>query len=201
MNRNTLFTGMMILVALFGLAFTNPGDSAPANVSTTESYIVWKGYKVTGSHHGKVMIKNGELNINEAGVLTSGSFEIDMNTITCEDLQGEWAGKLVGHLKSDDFFGVEKYPTAKFVITNAISRGKPGEYKIVGNLTIKETTKEIKFNAVVNEVDGKNVATADITVDRSEYNIRYGSGSFFDNLGDKTIYDEFELSINLVAAK
>ena len=124
-----------------------------------------------------------------------------MTTINCEDLQGEWADKLVSHLKSDDFFGVATYPTAKFVITSVVSRGKPGEYKIVGDLTIKETTKEIKFNALLNEVDGKNVATADITIDRSEFDVRYGSGSFFDNLGDKTIYDEFELSINLVAAE
>ena len=82
-----------------------------------------------------------------------------------------------------------------------LSRGKPGEYKIIGNLTIKETTKEIKFNTLITEVDGKNVATADITIDRSDFDVRYGSGSFFDNLGDKTIYDEFDLSVNLVAAK
>lgn len=198
MKRNTLFMVMMALVATIGLAFTTV-ESTSVNVNTEESYIVWKGYKVTGSHHGKVMIKNGELSLDDAGMLTGGGFEIDMATITCEDLEGEWSQKLVGHLKSDDFFGVEKYPTAKFVITEVVSRGKPGEYKIVGDLTIKETTKEIKFNTVVTEEAGKRVATADITIDRSEYNVRYGSGSFFDNLGDKTIYDEFELSVNLVA--
>lgn len=200
MKRNTLFMVMMAIVATIGLAFTTV-VSTSVNVNTAESYIVWKGYKVTGSHHGKVMIKNGELNFDDAGMLTGGGFEIDMTTITCEDLEGEWNQKLVGHLKSDDFFGVEKFPTAKFVITEVVSRGKPGEYKIVGDLTIKETTKEIKFNTVINEEAGKRVATADITIDRSEYNVRYGSGSFFDNLGDKTIYDEFELSVNLVAAK
>lgn len=200
MKRNTLFMVMMAIVATIGLAFTTV-VSTSVNVNTAESYIVWKGYKVTGSHYGKVMIKNGELNFDDAGMLTGGGFEIDMTTITCEDLEGEWNQKLVGHLKSDDFFGVEKFPTAKFVITEVVSRGKPGEYKIVGDLTIKETTKEIKFNTVINEEAGKRVATADITIDRSEYNVRYGSGSFFDNLGDKTIYDEFELSVNLVAAK
>lgn len=198
MKRNTLFMGMMALIATIGLAFTTV-ESTSVNVNTEESYIVWKGYKVTGSHHGKVLIKNGELSLDDAGMLTGGGFEIDMATITCDDLEGEWSQKLVGHLKSDDFFGVEKYPTAKFVITEVVSRGKPGEYKIVGDLTIKETTKEIKFNTVVTEEAGKRVATADITIDRSEYNVRYGSGSFFDNLGDKTIYDEFELSVNLVA--
>ncbi|MEZ4995824.1 MAG: YceI family protein [Saprospiraceae bacterium] len=200
MNRNLLFTGLMTFIVLIGMAFSNP-QPASVRVDTSASYIVWKGYKVTGSHTGKVMIKNGDLQFDEAGALAGGGFEIDMTTINCEDLQGEWADKLVGHLKSDDFFGVATYPTAKFVITSVVSRGKPGEYKIVGDLTIKETTKEIKFNALLNEVDGKNVATADITIDRSEFDVRYGSGSFFDNLGDKTIYDEFELSINLVAAK
>lgn len=200
MNNNRLFTGMLAFLALIGLAFTTV-DKTTVNVDTASSYIVWKGYKVTGSHNGKVMIQNGELIYDDAGMLTGGGFEIDMTSITCEDLEGEWNDKLVGHLKSDDFFGVEKYPTAKFVITDVVSRGKPGEYKIVGELTIKETTKEIKFNTVIQEEEGKNVATADVTIDRSEYNVRYGSGSFFDNLGDKTIYDEFELSINLVTAK
>lgn len=199
MNRNAVFSGLMAMLALIGLAFTTANISV--NVDTAESYIVWKGYKVTGSHYGKVMIKNGELTFDEAGALTGGGFDIDMTTITCEDLEGEWNQKLVGHLKSDDFFGVEKFPTAKFIITEVVSRGKPGEYKIVGNLTIKETTKPIKFNTVITEEGGKRVATADITIDRSEYNVRYGSGSFFDNLGDKTIYDEFELSVNLVAGK
>lgn len=200
MNRNVLLTGLMAFIVLIGMAFTNP-QPASVSVDTSASYIVWKGYKVTGSHHGKVMIKNGELQFDEAGLLIGGGFEIDMASISCEDLQGEWADKLIGHLKSDDFFGVSKYPTAKFVITSVVSRGKPGEYKVTGDLTIKETTKEIKFNTVLNEVDGKNVATADITIDRSEFDVRYGSGSFFDNLGDKTIYDEFELSVNLVAGK
>ena len=200
MKRNTLFMGMMAFLTLIGLAFTT-ADSTSVMVDTTESYIVWKGYKVTGSHHGKVMIKNGALTFDEAGMLSGGGFEIDMASITCDDLEGEWSQKLVGHLKSDDFFGVEKYPTAKFVIKEVVSRGKAGEYKIIGDLTIKETTKEIKFNTVITEKDGKNIANADITIDRSEYNVRYGSGSFFDNLGDKTIYDEFELSVNLVAGK
>jgi polyisoprenoid-binding protein YceI len=200
MYRNTLFLGMTAFLALIGLAFTTVENSS-VNVDTSESYIVWKGYKVTGSHHGKVMIKNGELTFDDAGMLTGGGFEIDMNTISCEDLEGEWSQKLVGHLKSDDFFGVEQYPTAKFVITEVVSRGKPGEYKIIGDLTIKETTKEIKFNTVITEEAARRVATADITIDRSEYDVRYGSGSFFDNLGDKTIYDEFELSVNLVAGK
>lgn len=170
------------------------------NVDITSSNIVWKGYKVTGEHTGTVKLKNGNLQFAD-NQLTGGSFEVDMNTINCTDLEGEYAGKLVGHLKSDDFFGVSKYPTAKFVITRVIAQDTKGNYKVIGNLTIKETTKEIKFFVNLVEKDGKVTASGKLTIDRSEFNVRYGSGSFFDNLGDKTIYDEFDLAISLVAKK
>lgn len=170
------------------------------NVDLTSSNIVWKGYKVTGEHTGTVKLKSGNLQYAD-GKLIGGSFDIDMNTITCTDLEGEWAGKLVGHLKSDDFFGVSKYPTAKFVVSRAIPQDTKGNYKVIGNLTIKETTKEIKFPVSVTESNGTTTAVAKVTIDRSEYNVRYGSGSFFDGLGDKTIYDEFDLNITLVAKK
>lgn len=175
---------------------------APAtyNVDTNASVIVWTGYKVTGKHTGTVKIKNGNLTLDN-GVLTGGSFDIDMTSIKDTDLEGEWAEKLVGHLKSDDFFGVAGHPTSKFVITRVIPQDSKGNYKIIGNLTIKETTKEVKFFANVAEAAGTVTASGKITVDRSEYNVRYGSGSFFDGLGDKTIYDEFDLQVNLVAKK
>lgn len=169
-------------------------------VDAAASVVSWKGYKVTGSHYGKIAVKQGKLDFKD-GNLVGGSFEIDMNSITCEDLSGGGADKLVGHLKSDDFFGSAKYPTAKFVITQVVSRGTPGAYKITGDLTIKTSTKPIRFNADVKEEGGKYVATAKITVDRSDYDVRFGSGSFFDSLGDKTIYDDFDLDIKLVAGK
>lgn len=170
------------------------------NVDVNSSTIVWTGYKVTGKHTGTVKVKNGNLTW-DAGKLTGGSFEIDMNSMNCTDLEGEYAGKLIGHLKSDDFFGTAKYPTAKFVITKAIPQDTKGNYKIVGNLTIKEKTNEVKFNASANEASGTINASGKITVDRSEYDVKYGSGSFFDGLGDKTIYDEFDLQVSLVAKK
>lgn len=195
MKSQNIFTAVLAAVVFVGLAFTN---IAEVSVDTSESYVTWKGYKVTGSHYGKVKLKEGNL-AYENGQLVGGGFTIDMSTIGVEDLEGNYAQKLEGHLKSPDFFGVEKYPTVDFVITKVISRGTPGSYKVIGDLTIKETTKEIKFNAQIDEKEGKKVATADITVDRSEFDVRYGSGSFFDNLGDKTIYDEFELTVNLVS--
>ncbi len=169
-------------------------------VDTSASNIAWTGYKVTGSHTGNVKVKSGKLTY-DGGKLTGGSFEIDMNSMSCTDLTGEGAGKLVGHLKSDDFFGTATYPTAKFVITRAIATDSKGNYKIVGNLTIKNTTKEVKFNANATETSGELKASGKLTVDRSDYDVRYGSGSFFDNLGDKTIYDEFELNFAIVAKK
>ncbi|MCU0345387.1 MAG: YceI family protein [Saprospiraceae bacterium] len=182
------------ILALVAFAFTTIADHT---VDTAASNIVWKGYKVTGSHTGNVKIKNGSLQVQD-GVLKGGSFDIDMTSITCTDLEGDMAGKLVGHLKSDDFFGAANHPTAKFVITRALPQDSKGNYKIIGNLTIKETTKEIKFFANVTTT-GKPTATGKITIDRSEFNVKYGSGSFFDGLGDKTIYDEFELDVKLVS--
>jgi polyisoprenoid-binding protein YceI len=191
---------LLSLLPLFAILAMAAKVADTYNVDTASSTVVWKGYKVTGSHTGTVKIKNGSLTW-DAGKLTGGSFEIDMNSITDTDLDGEYAAKLVGHLKSDDFFGVTKYPTAKLVITKAIPQDTKGNYKLVGNLTIKETTKEIKFMAAVTETSGTITASGKITIDRSEYNVKYGSGSFFDGLGDKTIYDEFDLQVSLVAKK
>lgn len=190
MSKNLFFAVLLLTAGLASLAFNNPVETIKVNAE--KSVVTWKGYKVTGEHAGTIAIKNGELSFDN-GKLTGGSFDIDMNTIKCTDLQGEWGGKLEGHLKSPDFFGVETYPTTSFVITKVGSRGKENEYKITGNLTIKDVTKEVRFNATVS----KTAATADIQIDRTDFNVQYGSGSFFDNLGDKTIYDEFDLTVNL----
>jgi len=197
MKKTSLVFGLLAL--LVSLAAFTLNTKAVLNVDKKASKITWKGEKVTGFHAGEISVSNGSLTI-ENGKLTGGSFEIDMNSITCTDLQGEGAGKLVGHLKADDFFGVAKFPIAKFVVTKASWQGG-NNYKVVGNLTIKETTKEIKFNAVVKGDDTKATADATLIIDRTDYNVKYGSGSFFDGLGDRTIYDNFELKISLVAAK
>ena len=186
------------LLAVLAMAFTSVNTKY--NVSTAGSNITWTGYKVTGQHTGDIKLKSGSLDMKD-GVLAGGSFEVDMNSMTCTDLQGEYAGKLIGHLKAEDFFFTEKYPTAKFVITKAIPTDSKGNYKIVGNMTIKWTTKEVKFNAFVSEKDGKVNASGKITIDRSDFEVKYGSGSFFDGLGDKTIYDDFDLQLSISAAK
>ncbi len=192
--KKLFFLPILAIVAMSAFTPTN------YKVDTGASAIVWKGYKVTGEHTGTVKVQSGNLTFDN-GVLTGGTFDIDMKSIKCTDLEGEWADKLIGHLKSEDFFGVEKYPTAKFVITRAIPQDTKGNYKFIGNLTIKETTKEVKFLGSAIESAGTVTAAGKITIDRSEYNVKYGSGSFFDGLGDKTIYDNFDLQVSLVAKK
>jgi len=173
----------------------NNGEPSTKNVDLTASKIVWKGYKVTGSHEGTIALKSGTLEM-DGDVLTGGTFVIDMTSLAVTDLSGDMAGKLRGHLASADFFGVDNHPTATIELKNVVSRGTPGSYKVTAHLTIKEITKPIKFNVTTEN----GAMKADIKVDRSEYDVRYGSGSFFDNLGDKTIYDEFDIQVTLVPA-
>ncbi|MAT54840.1 MAG: lipid-binding protein [Saprospirales bacterium] len=199
MKVSTIFQALMLTVAFVGMSFT-VANVETYRVDTAQSQLTWKAYKVTGEHEGTINLKSGNLQFQD-GKLTGGSFIIDMTSINNTDMEGKMKAKLEGHLKSADFFDVENHPTASFVITKAISRGTPGDYKIVGNLTIKNHTKEIKFLAKVNEEGGKLVAEADITVDRADFDVRYGSGSFFDDLGDRTIYDEFDVHVKLVATK
>ena len=163
----------------------------------TNSSIVWKAYKVTGSHTGTIVLKDGELQFKK-GVLQSGKFEIDMTSINVTDLQGEYKGKLEGHLKSPDFFNVAENPTASFTTTSVKAGEGANSYNVVGNLTIKGITNEISFVANVDNSQTPIVSTASIKVDRSKFDVRYGSNSFFDNLGDKAIYDEFDLEVKLI---
>ncbi len=180
-----------ICMSVAGL-FAGNGSPAPKSIDLANSKIVWKGYKVTGSHEGTLSFKSGSLDFT-GDKLTGGELVVNMGSLNCTDLKEGMKGKLEGHLKSADFFGVEKFPEASIKFTKVIPRGIPGEYKVTANLTIKGITKEIKFNASAKD----GMGSASIKVDRSEFDIRYGSGSFFDNLGDKTIYDEFDLDINI----
>lgn len=181
----------LVMTAVFGLALANPVDGEKKEVKTDASKVTWKGYKVTGSHMGTIDLQSGAL-MFEDGKLTGGEFTVDMSTLISTDLQGGMKEKLEGHLKSDDFFGVESNPTSKLVFTNVEASGK-NRYKVTGDLTIKGTTKAVTFDV---SVYGSK-ATATLTIDRSEFDVRYGSGSFFDNLGDKTIYDDFEIVADL----
>ena len=196
MRKINLLFAMLAVAVTF--SFTIAKITATFTVNADESELKWVGRKVTGEHFGTIKLKSGSLDVQD-GVLKGGNFVIDMTTLVSDDLQGEYKGKLEGHLKSDDFFGVAKYPEAKFVITKATKKNA-NQYEITGNLTIKESTNAVTFPAEVVVTGEKVYATANITVDRSKYDVRYGSGSFFDDLGDKTIYDNFDLQVKLVAA-
>jgi len=202
MKKGSIFTLALATVAMIAMSFSLPnnGENGKVEAEVSKSNIVWKGYKVTGSHTGNISLKSGELDF-EDGKLVGGSFVVDMTSIEVTDLSGEYKQKLEGHLKSDDFFGVKSNPSAKFVITKVAPQGTPGDYKVTGDLTIKGITKPIKFFTNVKEEGDNMVAVAEVKVDRSDYNVRYGSGSFFDNLGDKTIYDEFDLEVTIVSSK
>lgn len=161
-------------------------------VDTKKSTLKWHGEKVTGEHFGMIDLKDGML-VWKNNKITGGEMIIDMTSITNTDIEdAEYNAKLVGHLKSDDFFGVEKYPTAKLDIKSS-SAFKDNKATVKGELTIKETTLPIEFTA---QKEG-NWFMAELVIDRSKYDVRYGSGSFFDNLGDKTIYDDFTLTVKI----
>ena len=188
----------LLLLAFVGTLFAFKAAST-YKVDVNKSKISWVGKKVTGQHTGEIALSSGALNVDGAKI-TGGNFVINMNSITATDVQGEMAAKLVGHLKAEDFFGTEKYPTAKFVITKTapIVNGKA---TISGNLTIKGITQSISFPATVSQKGNNLVAVAKVMVDRTKYGLKYGSKSFFDSLGDKAIDDEFEINISLVASK
>jgi polyisoprenoid-binding protein YceI len=172
---------------------------APATVSKTESQVRWEASKVTGTHWGYVPLKNATLDYS-GGKIKGGSFDKDMVNLTVEDLtDAKSKGNLTGHLKSDDFFSVEKFNTSSFKITEAKSSNGT-DYTITGNLTIKGITQKISFPAKVSVAGKKVTATGQIKFDRTKFEIKYRSGSYFEDLADKMIYDEVKLDVKLVAA-
>lgn len=195
MKKIALIFGF-VAPTLFGF---KPEKTITYTVDANKSTVSWVGRKVTGEHAGGIKIAKGKL-ITEGKMLKTGNFDMDMTSITCTDLTGEYADKLVGHLKADDFFGVEKYPTSKFEITSVKAITKTTA-NITGNLTIKGITNSISFPASVVIKGNTLLAEAKkVMIDRTKFDIRYGSKSFF-NLGDKAIDNDFELNIKLIANK
>ncbi|GMN11944.1 YceI family protein [Croceitalea sp. MTPC9] len=189
MKKNILSLALAIVIGTTVSA--NPIDGEKKEVKTDASTVTWKAYKVTGSHTGTIALKSGSLEF-DGDKLIGGEFVVDMTTINTTDLEGDYKGKLDGHLNSDDFFATASNPTSTLVFTEVEASGK-NSYQVTGDLTIKGITKPVTFDV---SVYGSK-ATATLKVDRAKYNVKYGSGSFFDNLGDKTIYDEFDLVVDL----
>ncbi|MBN2487096.1 MAG: YceI family protein [Bacteroidales bacterium] len=185
-------TKLAFAVALFTVASFSFAQEYQAN--TAKSSLKWTGKKITGSHWGYINLKEGSFTV-KSNKIVNGTFTIDMNSMSNVDIDNpDMREKLIGHLKSDDFFGVDKFPVATLVITES-SPFNSNVSKVKGKLTIKGITHPVSFDVTKN---GNNY-TSTITVDRSLYDVRYGSGKFFDNLGDNTIYDEFTLEVNIAA--
>jgi len=180
---------LAVIIALSGnILFAQKLD-----VNAEKSSIKWLGKKLTYSHDGNVMLKNGFLELKDDQIV-AGEFVVDMTSITNTDIEDESRNqRLVGHLKSDDFFGVEKYPTATFVVGQS-SKFIDGKANLTGDITIKDNTESINFEVLRS---GKEY-TARVDIDRSKFDVRFGSDSFFDNLGDNAIADIFTLDIKLV---
>lgn len=193
LNMKTLKT---LAIFILAISLSSAVYAGSEKVDASKSTVKWLGKKVTGEHFGAISVKEGSLEVT-SGKITSGKVVIDMNSLTVEDIKdANMNGKLVGHLKSDDFFGVASFPTSELVVTKVESNGN--NHTFTGSLTIKGTTQPTSFTAVSSKVGKTTTYKGTITIDRSKYNVRYGSNSFFENLGDKAIYDEFTLDFNLV---
>jgi len=167
-------------------------------IDKNESHVKWTGKKVAGQHYGTIDLKNGKLTLQD-GIIKSGIVEMDMNSIVNEDLTNAAINKkLVDHLRSDDFFSVDKYPVSTLIVKEVKAFNKD-EYIFLGDLTIKGITKPVTFKSTVRNQNGKITATGSMEVDRTLYNIKYGSGKFFASLGDNMIYDTFTLDFFVVA--
>ncbi|SKC89169.1 YceI family protein [Ohtaekwangia koreensis] len=197
-NAQILRTALVALAVVTLLSFTTPAP-VKFKVDPKASTLVWIGKKVTGQHTGNVTITSGEIT-TEGKLVKQGTFEIDLTSLTVTDVKDEGSNaKLVGHLKNEDFFNVAKFPKSTFEVTSVTPKAGD-EYLVKGKLTIKGITNDVEFPATIKNDGKKLTATAKIIVDRTKYDIRYGSSSFFDNLGNKAISNEFELDLNLVAS-
>lgn len=162
------------------------------NIDVNSSTIKWTGKEITTkTHYGLLKFKNGSLNVKD-GVINGGSFVVDMASLENQDLSGGSKDYLEKHLRSEDFFGVEQHPTASLTI-NSAKKAKEGHQKVDGTLTIKGITHPIRFVMIMTD-EG---ATANLVFDRSKYQVKFRSSTFFDDLGDKLIYDDIELKVNL----
>jgi len=167
-------------------------------IASAKSNIDWIGRKVTGTHNGTISVKEGSLTFNN-GSLTGGQFIIDTTSIKILDITDPATNdQFAGHLASEDFFNSKQYPEALFVITTSVAKGN-GSYHINGDLTIKDLTHPVAFDAQIESADDVITASGKIVIDRTKYGMKFRSGNFFKDLGDTLIYNEFELQVTITA--
>ena len=190
------FLGLVVL--LLGISVTMNATEYVVDKATSK--VKWEAKKVTGQHNGSISFASGSI-VGTGNKISGGTFVIDMKTLANEDITDEgMKAKLMGHLASDDFFSIEKFPESKMEIKK-VTLVSDSEYHFLADLTIKGITSPVEFNAKVTESGDKLNADGVITVNRTLYGIKYGSGSFFQGLGDKMIYDDFTLAFSVVAQK
>lgn len=167
------------------------------NADVAQSKVEWTGKKLTGEHYGEIKISTGRLTMSN-NKLTGGNFEMDMSSIICTDITDAKSNKrLVDHLKSEDFFSVNRFPKAQFVLTSV--KLKSGtEYDVTGDLTIKGKTHPLSFPIKLTNTNNEWRAEGTMTFDRSKYDVKFGSQSFYENLGDKLVYDDVDITVNLI---
>lgn len=200
--------GAALLAAPAAFAQKAVSKSATAAVATYKvqpqlSTLGWEGKAVTHGHNGTMQFTGGDLQVRN-NMVTGGTVTVDMKTMKATDItDAENHAKFVGHMSSDDFFGVEKNPTAVFKITNiapiAGAKADADNATITGDMTIKGVTQKVSFPAKVGVKNGVAAATGKATIDRTKFGLKYGSKSFFDSIGDKAINDEFTLTFNVIA--
>ena len=208
----------LLIPALFALAVLGAAPVASAQkmnsakmatkapayaVQPQLSTLGWEGKAVTHGHNGTISFTSGELLV-QGNALVGGTVTVDMKSLKATDIKdAESQGKFVGHMTSDDFFGVEKFPTSTFKITSvAPIKGAAKDADnatITGQMTIKGVTQTISFPANVGVKDGVAAASGKVKIDRTKFGLKYGSKSFFDSIGDKAINDDFDLTFNVIA--
>jgi polyisoprenoid-binding protein YceI len=190
----------VLLVALYPIdlcAINFYKKMAKFQIQQAASTVNWTGKKVLGLHTGSINIANGFIEITDNNI-AGGEIQIDMTSIVITDIEDKKTNQdFLAHLLNDDFFSVDKFKTATLTITGS-SKIETKKFKIEGNLTIKDISRPISFISSVEVFTDTLHSLGEVVIDRTLYNIRYGSGKFIENLGDKLIYDDFVLQFKLV---
>ena len=165
------------------------------------SQIEWIGRKVTGEHSGTVELSAGWITMNDSTIM-GGKFIFEMTSIKNMDIESpEWKLKLEDHLKSSDFFNVDSFPQAILEIKKNHFMPEENDidakYLLNADLTIRGITHEISFPYQLEQSDSTLFAIGKVDIDRTQYNIKYKSGAYFFDLGDKMIYDDFTIQFTL----